>query len=296
LYSHNANVDVINTNELGKLSDNAVVYHMTSHGPEKLVESLKRGCLSPEMLSLKIGARVMFTKNDVQTHKFANGTLGTVTGFVKETGLPVVKTNSGKSLVVEPLEWNINDQGRILARIEQLPLRLAWAMTVHKSQGMSLDAAHMDLSQTFEYGQGYVALSRVRTLAGLSIAGLNDRALLVHPEILEKDAEFRDMSDDAVEAFAKLSPEELKKMQDAFIVAVGGKKEGGVSVSLEKKSKLDTIREKHTNAYRPWDRAQEDDLIKRFEAGETQSSIAKAFGRKPGAIRARLIKLGLIEE
>jgi ATP-dependent DNA helicase PIF1 len=89
-------------------------------------------------------------------------------------------------MVVEPAEWRIDDGGKTLARINQLPLRLAWAMTVHKSQGMSLDAAHMDLSQAFEYGQGYVALSRVRTLEGLSLAGLNQRALEVHPEIMEK--------------------------------------------------------------------------------------------------------------
>ena len=62
-----------------------------------------------------------------------------------------------------------------------MPLRLAWAITVHKSQGMSLDAAVIDLSRAFEYGQGYVALSRVRELVGLHLLGLNERALRVHP-------------------------------------------------------------------------------------------------------------------
>ncbi|TSC67600.1 MAG: ATPase AAA, partial [Parcubacteria group bacterium Gr01-1014_66] len=167
---------------------------MRSRGPQKIVDALKRGCLSPDLLSLKIGARVMFTKNDAVTRKFVNGTLAIVIGFEKEMGYPMVKTRAGRIIVATPMEWNLEDGGHILARIIQIPLRLAWALTVHKSQGMSLDAAHMDLSNTFEYGQGYVALSRVRTLAGLSLAGLNKRALEIHPEIRIKDSEFRGQS------------------------------------------------------------------------------------------------------
>jgi len=75
-------------------------------------------------------------------------------------------------VTAEPVEWKMDDAGKTLARITQVPLRLAWAMTVHKSQGMSLDAATVDLSAAFEYGQGYVALSRVRTLEGLALYGL----------------------------------------------------------------------------------------------------------------------------
>lgn len=295
LYSHNADVDSINNAQLEKLEREVWRASMQSRGPEKLVETLKRGCLSPEVLSLKIGARVMFTKNDLQGQKFVNGTLGTVTDFVKESGLPVVKKNTGGTMIVEPMDWNLTDGGTVLARITQVPLRLAWAMTVHKSQGMSLDAAHMDLSHTFEYGQGYVALSRVRTLAGLSIAGLNDKALMVHPRILAKDIAFREASDVAGDAFAKLSDAELEKMHANFVLACGGKKRDTAHAPIEKKSKLEAIREKHQNAYRSWDKAQDDELTRRYEDGERPSAIAKAFGRKPGAIRARLEKLGLIE-
>src|SRR3989344_6918852 len=156
LYSHNADVDRINDKELANISGDVHKFVMTSGGKSALVETLKRGCLSPETLSLKIGARVMFTKNDIE-RKFVNGTLGGIAGFEKETGYPVVKTNSGRTFFVEPMEWHVEDGGKVLARIEQTPLRLAWAITVHKSQGMSLDGAHMDLSQAFEYGQGYVA-------------------------------------------------------------------------------------------------------------------------------------------
>jgi hypothetical protein len=222
LYSHNADVDRINDAELEKISGEIRTFSMTVRGPERIVGALKRGCLSPEELSLKEGARVMFTKNDVATHRYVNGTLGTVVGFSKDNGYPIVRTNAGREIVAEPDEWRAEDAGRTLARISQVPLRLAWAMTVHKSQGMSLDAAHMDLSQTFEYGQGYVALSRVRTLAGLSLAGLNKKALRVHPDVCAKDEEFRSLSQEAREAFEAMASKELAAMHENFIRACGG--------------------------------------------------------------------------
>jgi ATP-dependent exoDNAse (exonuclease V) alpha subunit len=317
LFSHNADVDRINDAELAKLTTPAKVFRMSTRGKDNLVENLKRGCLSPEVLTLKVGARVMFTKNaptfNSQHRSYVNGTLGVVTDFATN-GYPVVKTHGGRTLVVEPTEWKVDDQGRILATINQLPLRLAWAMTVHKSQGMSLDAAHMDLSGAFEYGQGYVALSRVRTLEGLSLAGINERALEVHPEIKEQDAVFREESDLARQAFERLLPSELKKMQENFIKASGGtieiksKSAGGKSsASNEKggegsegelggKSKLEKLREKFPNAYRGWSKEEDEDLKERFLSGENQKELSAVFGRQPGSIRARLIKLGLIEE
>lgn len=221
LYSHNADVDAINTIELEKLSTESKLFSMTDRGAEPLVAGLKRGCLSPEQLRLKVGARVMFTKNDPE-RRFVNGTLGTVVGFVKEGGWPLIKTKAGKTVVAEPMEWHVEDNGRVLAKIIQTPLRLAWAMTVHKSQGMSLDGAHMDLSSAFEYGQGYVALSRVRTLEGLSLAGFNERALLVHPEVHAKDQEFQEQSEAATTIFAKLPPTEMISLHKRFVQACGG--------------------------------------------------------------------------
>ncbi|TSC69155.1 MAG: ATPase AAA, partial [Parcubacteria group bacterium Gr01-1014_56] len=292
LFSHNADVNEINDAELGKLEQSAHVFTMTARGSEGMVLALKRGCLSPEVLTLKVGARVMFTKNDIAAHSYVNGTLGVVTGFVKENGYPIVKTHNGRVLVVEPTEWRIEENGKTLARINQLPLRLAWAMTVHKSQGMSLDAAHMDLRGAFEYGQGYVALSRVRTLLGLSLGGLNERALEVHPEIKEQDQLFREQSEIARQTFARIPEAELIEMQENFVRASGGT----VGGAAKKTSRLETIRGKHPNAYRSWSKEEDENLKERFLSGEVQKNIAKEFGRQPGAIRARLIKLGLIEE
>jgi ATP-dependent DNA helicase PIF1 len=78
-----------------------------------------------------------------------------------------------------PESWTIDDEEKVLARINQLPLRLAWAITVHKSQGMTLEKAEIDLSRAFTYGMGYAALSRLTTLKGLYLLGINDMAYRV---------------------------------------------------------------------------------------------------------------------
>jgi hypothetical protein len=172
-------------------------------------------------------------------------------------------------------------------------------MTVHKSQGMSLDAAVMDLSGAFEYGQGYVALSRVRTLEGLFLLGFNERALAVHPEILERDQAFRAASAQAGDIFGKLPPEELSRMQKNFIKASGGhepdpnarkEEKGGAEIS-----KLEKLRQKHPNAYRPWSREDDDKLTVMFREGAGVSVLVKEFGRQKGSINARLVRLGLVE-
>ena len=112
--------------------------------------------------------------------------------------------------------------GKCARAITQVPLRLAWAMTVHKSQGMSMDAAVIDLSQAFEYGQGYVALSRVRRLSGVHLLGMNQRALMVHPEIVDKDVELREASEAAAATFAAMPETEVETMQKRFVKAHGG--------------------------------------------------------------------------
>lgn len=220
LFSHNADVDRINAGELAKLKGASKKFKMNSKGKDSLVEGLKRGCLSPETLELKEGAAVMFTKNSPQG-RFVNGTLGTVVGWGADD-MPIVKTKEGSRITTEPMEWQLEEQGKVKASISQIPLRLAYAMTVHKSQGMSMDAAIMDLSKAFEYGQGYVALSRVRRLSGVYLTGLNQRALEVHPEILEKDRDFRAASEAAQGAFAEMPEEEKIDMQKKFVKALGG--------------------------------------------------------------------------
>ncbi len=221
LFSHNADVDRINALELAKLSGTIHTFTMVGTGKDTLVETLKRGCLSPETLQLKEGATVMFTKNSPQG-KFVNGTLGTVVDFEVESRLPVVETVNGTLVTADPMEWKVEDQGKVRASISQVPLRLAYAMTVHKRKGMSMDSAVVDLSQAFEYGQGYVALSRVRRLDGLHLLGINERALRVHPQILDKDVDLRELSTTAVLTFEGLTEEDVEDMQKRMVEAQGG--------------------------------------------------------------------------
>ena len=301
LFSHNSDVDRVNNEMLATLSGKAHAFAMSSQGPYALTGALQRGCLSPETLHLKIGAAVMFTKNNPK-EGFANGTLGTVEAFDEVSGYPIVVARNGVRITVESMEWIVEENGKVRARIAQLPLRLAWAITVHKSQGMSLDAAVMDLSAVFEFGQGYVALSRVRRLSGLYLLGWNERAFLVHPEVVAKDESFREESSGAEKEFSGIPPAKLQKMQDDFITACGGKKHAKLRTPGVQNGKsagagrFDKLREKHPNAYRPWDKAQDEKLQELFAEGVSTADCVKILGRKSGAIRSRLVKLGLTEE
>jgi hypothetical protein len=213
LYTHNRDVDTENDRELEKISGDMRKYEMFSRGREFLVKTLKKSCLAPENLCLKIGAKVMFVKNNFEKG-YANGTLGVVTKCAMDE--IIVKTLAGKFVEVETDSWTIAENGKVLAEINQYPLRLAWAITVHKSQGMSLDAAEIDLSQSFERGMGYVALSRVRSLSGLSIKGMNNMALQVHEEALEMDKEFKKASEMSAKELEKVGAKNILKKQEEF--------------------------------------------------------------------------------
>lgn len=207
LYSHNVNVDAINEQELINLPGDEKSFAMETKGFDALVEGLKKNCLAPAVLKLKKNAEVMFVKNDL-AGRYANGTRGVVVGFEKTEGLPIVKTVNNITLIVDCDEWVYQEEDFVLAKIVQIPLRLAWAITIHKSQGMTLDGAEIDLGNAFEPGMGYVALSRVRSLNGLKLMNLNEMALRVHPDVLEKDVFFRQNSDVNVKYLQNLSSDE----------------------------------------------------------------------------------------
>lgn len=221
LYSHNADVDRINADALAQLPGETRAFAMSTKGAKGVVQALVRGCTSPESLELKRGAKVVFTRNDPQG-RWVNGTLGVVAGYDVETGFPLVRDARGETLLAEPASWSYEEDGKVVAEIQQVPLRLAWALTVHKSQGMSLDAAHIDLSRAFAWGQGYVALSRVRTLEGMTLEGFNARALEVHPGVVAQDARFRDRCAALRDRFGALSREDVTRRQVDFVIASGG--------------------------------------------------------------------------
>ncbi len=153
---------------------------------------------------------------------YLDTSVGEIVGFDQNSGLPVVKIRSGRKITVSYSDWTVEENSMVKAKLSQIPLRLAWAITVHKSQGISLDEAVVDLSRVFEYGQGYVALSRVRRLSGVHILGWNETAFRVDPAVLEKDGEFHSLSLESESTYKFLSESELNKIREDFIVACGG--------------------------------------------------------------------------
>lgn len=239
LYSHNTDVDEENERELAKLPGQVYEYYMNDKGKERIVETLKKGCLAPEVLRLKKGARVMFVKNNYEAG-FANGTLGVISNCDSE--VITVRTAKGKLINVVPTSWRIEEDGKTKAEITQYPLRLAWAITVHKSQGLSLDAAEVDLSQSFEKGMGYVALSRVRSLEGLSLKGLNALALQVDEGVLRKDGEFRRQSHNHVAEMGAFDKKDIEGKQRRFLERIGAINSSGEKIKTKKLSTIDKTR------------------------------------------------------
>jgi hypothetical protein len=156
--------------------------------------------------------------------------VGEVIGFDIDD-FPIVRTKDGNEYVATPQSWMIEDQGSIIAEVFQVPLKLAWAVTIHKSQGMTLDSALIDLSQAFVPGQGYVALSRVKTFEGLYLKGINQQALQIHPGVLSFDKVLQEQSDILSARLAKTSLERIKECEQDFMKSVGG------DVSLKKEKK-----------------------------------------------------------
>lgn len=242
LYTHNMDVDAVNNYELSKIAGKEVVYRMESSGNENITAALRKTCLAPERLALKPGAKVMFVKNNFDSG-YVNGTLGKIIGF-NDDGLPVVETFQGKCIEVTPASWIVEEDDMIKAEISQFPLRLAWAITIHKSQGMNLDAAEIDLSKSFLEGMGYVALSRLTALSGLRLKGLNDLALLVNEDIVELDKTLKHSSREAAGFVGKTNIREKRRSQKQFLESLPKtsgtkKKEKPVSTYIRTKALVD---------------------------------------------------------
>ncbi len=241
LYTHNIDVDSVNERELNKVVEFEAIYEMTSKGKKPLIESLKKSCLASEFLKLKKGARVMCVKNNFD-EGYVNGTLGVVVSCGWNVN-PVIRISGnanypeGRMITIERSSWKIEDDGKIIAEITQYPLRLAWAITVHKSQGMSLDAIEVDLSRAFEPGMGYVALSRVRTLAGLNILGINENAFRVNHEVLEYDKHLRELSNKAESIIQYTDTKDIIQAQNEFLVKVAPLYSFGADGNKIKKTK-----------------------------------------------------------
>ena len=242
LYTHNMDVDRINAEELAKIDEPLMVYDAHTKGAKKWIERIFASSLVLPRLELKRGALVFFIKNNYEKNKnFINGTLGTVVDF-DAFRVPIVETRDGRRIKADAMEWVYeNHDGKQLASIKQIPLRLAWAITVHKSQGMTLDAAEVDLSKAFEPGQGYVALSRIRSLSGLKLMGLNDTALRIDEKVLEADSTMREHSQKLHTRIEEMKQHLRDQEKKKFMEYLGGSKAKGEKKKEElKKAKKKT--------------------------------------------------------
>ena len=221
LYTHNIDVDRINDEKLEELTGEEKSYIATWAWDKKLIDTIKKSMLAPEVLYLKAGAQVLFVKNN-PGKGYYNGTTGEVVGFVAWSGYPLVKIANGDVITAEPEKRSVENANEIIVSVTQIPLKLARAITVHKSQGMTLDAAEMDLSKVFEPGQGYVALSRVKALESLKLLGLNESGLNAHPLVARGDDYFWNQSEILVDEYSARTDDIWDELHAHFVELVGG--------------------------------------------------------------------------
>ncbi|ANF82006.1 helicase [Acinetobacter sp. NCu2D-2] len=284
LYTHNMDVDSINYRHLNEIDNEPRQFDAQCDGNEKLIETLKSSVRAPESLTLKKHAKVMFVKNNFDMG-YINGSLGEVIGFEEDDEygvLPKVKLTDGTTLLVEPETWSVdNDAGKTIASFQQIPLRLAWAITIHKSQGMTLEAAEIDLSHTFENGQGYVALSRLKTLDGLRLKGFNDQALELDSLAIKADRRFQELSNEAEDHFDNI---DLTPQHKAFIRHCGGTLNEVEIERNEKKIARNATKQNYASATL-------DETRELFEEGYEISDIATERGLTPATIINHLGRL-----
>ncbi len=281
LHTTNIDVDRMNELQLQKLGGDELIYQQHSTGSANYVENLQRSVLAPAVLTLKQGALVMAVKND-PNRRYANGSIGTVVDFEPGTDYPVVEFMNGKTVTMLPDTWELRDGDKKRASISQVPLRLAWAITVHKSQGMTLDAARIDLRKAFVPGMGYVALSRVKNIDNLYLTGINRMALTMSDEAHQIDEHLRHKAAQDAKRFTHLN-EKVKTRN--------------LEVSVKKKQtntgwaeKIAKMRESHPRAYMPWTDQDDAELKQGFLSGETIQTLSKKLGRHEGSITMRLQK------
>ena len=191
LTTHNHKAESINNEEMGKIKLPKQLYQAIYEGVVDKIEHLKKNCLAQDNLLLKINAQVMMIKNTYQKDGIINGSLGVVRDFSVKKNYPIVEFVNGSLLTISPEEWlierfdELKQEMIIEAKMTQIPLVASWAITIHKSQGLTLDKIYCDLSDIFTAGQAYVALSRARNIENVFIKGINFNKIYANKNVID---------------------------------------------------------------------------------------------------------------
>ncbi|XP_040534298.1 ATP-dependent DNA helicase PIF1 isoform X2 [Gallus gallus] len=185
LCTHKDDVELTNERRLRQLSGDLHTFEALDSDP-MLVKLIDAQCPVGGRVELKVGAQVMLAKNLDVSQGLVNGARGVVVGFeTEQKGLPKVRFLCGVTQVIKMERWLFKGPSGVHLSRQQLPLKLAWAISIHKSQGMSLDSVEISLSRVFESGQAYVALSRARSLAGLRVLDFDPKVVRADPTVLQ---------------------------------------------------------------------------------------------------------------
>ncbi len=185
IYCKNVDVDEINERRLYALNNSKLYRYdveIVRHASNVSDEFIGRQCNAPTHLKLAVGAQVMLIYNLDQSNGLVNGSRGVVVAFDGDS-CPIVRfANCTRPIAHQ--KWDLKLYDVTVATVYQIPLKLAYAITVHKSQGCTLDAAYIDLKDVFEYGQAYVAVSRVKDLRSLTLVNFHRDKFKANPTSL----------------------------------------------------------------------------------------------------------------
>lgn len=188
LCSHVNEAEEINEYQLNSLKGECKIY-TAQDSDQSMTKTLNQQLTVPEKLVLKIGAQVMLLKNINISNGLVNGARGVVVEFADN--VPVVQFKSGTRYHAKLEKWNLKTNLGTIVQRKQIPLKLAWAFSIHKSQGLTLDCIEMSLARVFNAGQAYVALSRAQSLQSLRVLDFHNQQVWAHTDVLMFYKKFR---------------------------------------------------------------------------------------------------------